>query len=331
MQRIDYSRNALAASGRYGDRYMAHVAPGEMIVPPVISDQLRSRLQREMREAGISPQQHTVGSGMSINPITGLPEFGWVKKKVKSAKKVVKKIAPYAAPIAGGLLLGPAGAGMVSSSLGAAIGSGAGSLATGGSLKDAILSAGGAYAGGKIGGQLFPQTIGQSIGFDNAANLGTTIADALSGRAANAVINTSLGSVIGSMYGSNMAGNAMRAPVTPGAANSNVQPVMDAFKPQREAEQDAPASLTGAGALSPMQRTSNIANQGVYGGGAGPQEESYFLNQMNRRLVDDSGAVDSDFNDIAPIEQSYLQQLGLGRLDDTTSLLEAISRRRKAA
>jgi len=42
-----------------------------------------------------------VGQGMSINPITGQAEFGFLKKLAKSVKKVVKKVAPIAAVIPG--------------------------------------------------------------------------------------------------------------------------------------------------------------------------------------------------------------------------------------
>lgn len=247
--------------------------------------------------------------------------------------KGIKKAISFAAPIAGSFIPG------VGTAVGAAIGGGLGSLATGGSLKDAIISAGGSYVGNSLGSKF-----GGSLGtFGDAAknvgvNLGQSVAGDSIGQAignfapglASNVANTSIASVIGSMYGGSAAKNAFSTPEMPKAANTNTQPVIEPFKPQREAEQDMPTSFVGVGSLNPMQTSTNIANQGVYGGGAGPQEESYFLNQVNRRLVDDAGAVDADFNDIAPIEQSYLQQLGLGGFDNTTSLLEAITRRRAA-
>ena len=45
---------------------------------------------------GLDPNEYKVGNGMSINPITGNPEFGFLKKIGKSLKKVVKKVAPIA-------------------------------------------------------------------------------------------------------------------------------------------------------------------------------------------------------------------------------------------
>jgi len=119
MNRIDLNRKGLASLGRNEDSYMAHVAPGEMVVPPVITPETRKRLQQEMRAAGLSPDNYTVGEGMSINPITGLPEFGWLKKTFKSVVKVAKVVAPLAVLVPGigtafGAVLGGIGGGITS-------------------------------------------------------------------------------------------------------------------------------------------------------------------------------------------------------------------------
>lgn len=101
MNRIDNSGQGIARLGRDEDNYLAHVAAGEMVVPPVITPETRQRLEREMMQVGLDPNEYTVGGEMSINPITGNPEFGFFKKVAKSLKKVVKKIAPVAAIIPG--------------------------------------------------------------------------------------------------------------------------------------------------------------------------------------------------------------------------------------
>ena len=102
MNIIDNSGKGLAALGRNGDSLMAHVTPGEMVVPPVISDNTKAIIKKEMSAAGLDPDQYVVGKGMSINPITGQAEFGFsLKKLAKSVKKVVKKVAPIAAVIPG--------------------------------------------------------------------------------------------------------------------------------------------------------------------------------------------------------------------------------------
>ena len=79
MNIIDNSGTGLAALGRNEDRFMAHVAPGEMVVPPVISDNTRAIIRKEMAAVGLDPNQYEVGQGMSINPITGQAEFGFLK------------------------------------------------------------------------------------------------------------------------------------------------------------------------------------------------------------------------------------------------------------
>ena len=101
MNKIDNSGMGIASLGRDEDNYLAHVARGEMVVPPIISDDTRQRLYKEMMAVGLDPNEYTVGAGMSINPITGQPEFGFLKKIAKSVKKVVKKVAPIAAVIPG--------------------------------------------------------------------------------------------------------------------------------------------------------------------------------------------------------------------------------------
>ena len=134
MNRIDNSSKGIAGLGRNEDSMLAHVAPGEMVVPPVISPQTQEIIKREMMSAGLDPNEYTVGQGMSINPITGMAEFGFLKKLGKSLKKVVKKVAPVAMFIPG-----------VGTALGGVLG-GIGGLAT------KIPGIGGAL--GKVGGVL---------------------------------------------------------------------------------------------------------------------------------------------------------------------------------
>ena len=67
-----------------------------------------------MMAVGLNPNEYRVGEGMSINPITGMAEFGFLKKLGKKLKKVVKKVAPVAMLIPGvgtalGGVLGKAG------------------------------------------------------------------------------------------------------------------------------------------------------------------------------------------------------------------------------
>ena len=104
MNIIDNSGTGIAGLGRGGDSKLAHVMTGEMVVPPVISPETQEIIKKEMIAVGLDPNEYTVGEGMSINPITGLPEFGlkkFLKKAARAVKKVVKKVAPVAAVIPG--------------------------------------------------------------------------------------------------------------------------------------------------------------------------------------------------------------------------------------
>jgi len=157
MNRIDNSGQGIASLGRDEDQYMAHVAQGEMVVPPVISQETRQRIQQEMKAAGLSPNEYTVGDGMSINPITGQPEFGWLKKTFKSIKKVAKKVAPIALAVGGGGMLSGLFGG--SGILGSLFQPGAGIL--GGSLGPGIKSTLGNVF--KSGSGMFGGNIGPSI------------------------------------------------------------------------------------------------------------------------------------------------------------------------
>ena len=69
----------MARMGRYGDTQMAHVAPGEKIVPTNVLNN-RPDLARGINSAlmseGMDPRRYTVGTqSNSNNPNTGLPEF----------------------------------------------------------------------------------------------------------------------------------------------------------------------------------------------------------------------------------------------------------------
>jgi hypothetical protein len=136
----------MAGHGRFGDDSIAHIQTGEMVVPLTLLESnpaLKAQIFKSLRENGIEdPEQYVVGSNAnSINPETGLMEFGFfsklwkgIKKVVKSVVKIVKKIAPIVLPIA--LAFTPLGL-----IYGAALGSGIGTLINGGSIKDALKSA----------------------------------------------------------------------------------------------------------------------------------------------------------------------------------------------
>ena len=110
----------LAEQGRGGDTRLAHLRVGEVVMPPEAFDdaQFEATVGAKFEELDLDPEAYIVGAGIaSLNPITGLEEFGFFKKAFKSIKKVVKKVAPLAVFVPG-----------IGTALGAALG-GVGSLA----------------------------------------------------------------------------------------------------------------------------------------------------------------------------------------------------------
>jgi hypothetical protein len=94
----------LAAEGRNGDTRLAHLRVGEVVLPPEAfeDEQFESMVGAKFKELDLDPEQYVVGGGIaSLNPITGLEEFGWFKKTFKSLKKVAKVVAPIAMLIPG--------------------------------------------------------------------------------------------------------------------------------------------------------------------------------------------------------------------------------------
>ena len=71
--------NSMQNMGRYGDTRMAHVAPGEMVVPRQVmqnNPQMAQGIASAIRSEGVDPRRYMVGTPQnSINPNTGQPEF----------------------------------------------------------------------------------------------------------------------------------------------------------------------------------------------------------------------------------------------------------------
>ena len=71
--------NSMQNMGRYGDTRMAHVAPGEMVVPRQVmqnNPQMAQGIASAIRSEDVDPRRYMVGTPQnSINPNTGQPEF----------------------------------------------------------------------------------------------------------------------------------------------------------------------------------------------------------------------------------------------------------------
>ncbi len=88
----------LAAQGRGGDSVLAHLTPGEVVLPAEMFDdpQFEATVESRFNELDLDPERYVVGMGIaSLNANTGLEEF-FLKKVGKFFKKVVKKVAPVA-------------------------------------------------------------------------------------------------------------------------------------------------------------------------------------------------------------------------------------------
>ena len=100
MNKLMTTQLGNAQLGRNEDSYLAHVAKGEMVVPPVLSGETQSMVNRDMMLSGLDPMRYTVGTGAnSINPMTGQPEF-FIGKALKGigsvASKAIKSVADFA-------------------------------------------------------------------------------------------------------------------------------------------------------------------------------------------------------------------------------------------
>ena len=139
------------SAGRGDDTTLAHLQPGEVVLPPEMFDdpQFEMAVESRFNELDLDPERYVVGMGIaSLNPSTGLEEFGFFKKVGKFFKKVVKRVAPVAMLIPG-----------VGTALGGVLG-GLGSIAT------KIPGIGGAL--GKIG-----STVASGIGSLNIPGIST--------------------------------------------------------------------------------------------------------------------------------------------------------------
>lgn len=78
------------------DPIEAHLTIGEFVIPSLVlntAPELKDALKTMFDELGVNINQYTVGhKDNSINPETGLPEFGWLSKAWKSVTKTVKKV-----------------------------------------------------------------------------------------------------------------------------------------------------------------------------------------------------------------------------------------------
>jgi hypothetical protein len=134
----------IAAQGRGGDTLLAHLTQGETILPMAMMDdpKFEKAVENRFRELDLEPEEYVAGVGIaSLNPMTGLEEFGFFKKLAKGIKKLAKKIAPIAGPLANFIPgVGPILAGAIGAATNVVAGKG---------LRGAIAGGLGGYGAGK--------------------------------------------------------------------------------------------------------------------------------------------------------------------------------------
>jgi hypothetical protein len=268
--------NAIAKAGRRGDTRLAHITPFE---------------DRLLRAHG--------GSG-SINPRTGMPEYG-LGSSLKKAFKAIAPIIPLAlmfipggaafAGTLGGFLSGGALTGTAAGMLGsAAIGGVSSRLGGGDFLQGAALGAMGSGLGGVIGGAA-NSTLGLGLGEAGQAVLGSGLVGGVTGAAtgqgfAKGAMQGAVGQMVGGQMGQ-IGGEAFKA----GGQQ---------FGGMMAAGYDPKASLTGA-VLAGL--TTNIGNRikpseaATSGTGArfGGGEPSLTAPDMTMQPIPDAGLQTTDF------------------------------------
>ena len=265
----------LAAEGRGDDTVLAHLRPGEVVLPPEMFDdaQFEEAVENRFNELDIDPERHVVAMGIaSLNPSTGLEEFGFFKKIGKAIKKVAKKIAPIAGPLAnfipgvGPLIAGAIGAatnvvagkglaGAISGGLG---GYGAGKLLSGiGSLGGGAASAATSGAGGAAssGGGFF-------------SNLGKGIGSIFKGGGADGVGNFGK---IGDFFGGGLGGGGGAA------AGTGKKGIYETL-----------AAMQNAGSPAEQNKILQLA-MGQGGGGASQSGGNFFSNLISGGGADGKG------------------------------------------
>ena len=199
----------LAMQGEGDDTQLAHLRPGEVVLPPEFfeDEQFESAVESKFNELGLNPEEAIVGTGIaSLNPVTGLEQFGFFKKIGKALKKVAKKIAPVAGPLANFIPgVGPVLAGAIGAATNVAAGKGLKGAITGGLSG---FGTGKLFSGvgslGSVGGKLVGKGgFGQLGTLDKFRALGSGLR---SGNLASTFFNPAMGDkgILGGQFGPNL-------------------------------------------------------------------------------------------------------------------------------
>jgi len=312
----------LAQFGRGGDDQIVHAETGDVIIPPQVmeaDEQLSQAVFDGLQRNNINPEERVVGSGIaSLNPETGLQEFGWLKKTFKKVGKFVKKAAPIAMLIPGvGTALGA-----VAGSLGSGIAGLAAKIpGIGGALSSGLGVAGKAITSAAGGlGSLISKVpgmggIGQniaSLGTGATAGAGGTLGQALSlGKSA---IGSGIQSLISSPFktltqGVQQVGGMGGMPQQQASsieqiyagADPSTQARIERLISEGASEQQILANLQQSGMI-PATAGVNIGFDGVTGMTGTGGQGGGILDYLSRKLLPQS------------VEDAFKGQGGLGQL-----------------
>jgi hypothetical protein len=133
--KLEVIRNAMARMGRASDTEVAHVTPGDVVIPREVAQgnpRLTQAALQTIKQMGGDPARYVVGTERnSINPNTGAPEFFW--------KELLQVIVPAAA-----------GSYFDMGDIGTALTAAATNKLTGGSWGEALASGAGSYIGSAL-------------------------------------------------------------------------------------------------------------------------------------------------------------------------------------
>ena len=287
----------LQSRGRHGDRILAHINP---------------------EEAQLLQQRGGMGS---INPYTGLPEFGFFSDLWSGVKEVFKPIVDVAkdivsspvgriiATVALTMVLGPAGAGL---SVGlAAAGASAGvTLLGGGSLKDALISGATSYfgAGGGIGGFNPSESIQGLLPGGTPSWLAKGLTAGAVGAGAGLLTGQGVEQALqsGLQAGAMSAGMAAFQGQSPTSGNA---PPADGTQPPTVNTAGALETPPGVGAVAAIGDAGQMVNAGGATGGA---PSGGITSMQGRELLYQPGVTQTDAGDIRTPDGRVYTPMGAG-------------------
>lgn len=255
MQQLSQS---LAQQGRGADNMIGHLTPGELTVPPQVqTPKVLATLNKAFKNKGVAAHQFTAGSPtQSINPQTGLPEYGFFNSGF------MKAALPVLGGIAGSMILPGIGTELGATAGGAAGAAGGAAASVAPSLAlESIGSGLGTTAGGLLSGQKPTQAL--------LSGVGSGVGGYAMGNLSHGM--TAMGNPTGALAQSAGPFNPATAAVAPNApwAGSGVpipSGIMAGFDPaSKEIMNPNTASLPFLGKVNPYQMMGGAAGSAAGG------------------------------------------------------------------